>query len=149
MALFRDFSVTLFLWPTTITIMVVADGYAMSESKSEATFRVLRVWMWRVLRSAVFLDLKSDDYWNKSYKYGDLTKWSPLIYGIFLLVLNSSTAVSSEGWIYCPRVAPYPYWLNGPITQLSPSLTRDRCTCMACLYPLPSSACACQYEVRR
>ena len=36
----RDFSVTLFLWPTTttITIMVVADGYAMSESKSEATF---------------------------------------------------------------------------------------------------------------
>jgi len=45
MALFRDLSVTLFLWPTTITIMVVADGYAMSESKSEATFRVLRVWM--------------------------------------------------------------------------------------------------------
>ena len=74
MALFRDFSVTLFLWPTTITIMVVADGYAMSESKSEATFRVLRVWMWRVLCSAVFLDLKSDYYWNKSYKYGDLTK---------------------------------------------------------------------------
>ena len=30
----------------------------------------------------------------------------------------------------CPRVAAGPYWPNGPITQLSPSLTQNRCTWM-------------------